>query len=437
MDREIIGLLGFAGALLLIFLRVPIGVAMGLAAVMGISVLISPMAAIGISKAVPYELIGDWNLSAVPMFLLMGFLASGGGLTAGLFGAARVFMGRIPGGLASSTVVACALFSAASGSSVATAAAFARIAVPEMLRAGYQPALAAGSVAAAGTLGNLIPPGILFIIFGLMMDVSIGALFIAGIIPGLITAFVFITLITVRVKLNPALAPRDRTVFTEAERRQALADIWPLPVLIISVLGGIFTGVFTATEAGAIGAALAAIIALARRTLTMPLLLRSIRDTAEATAAIFIIVVGAALFARFMALSALPAAFSAWLGSITQDPMTIVAIVALLYLVLGMFLESISIMLLTLPILAPLLASAGVDLIWFGVVAVKLLEVGLITPPVGMNVYVIKSALGDRVPLTTVFAGALWFVAFDMITIVLLVLFPALSTWLPALMGAG
>lgn len=435
LERSTIGVIGVAITLLLVFIRVPIGVAMGVVGVGGVAVLTSWSAAFGVSKAIPYEVIGDWNLSAVPMFLLMGYIASSAGLTKGLFTAARIFLGRVPGALGSSTVVASALFSSAAGSSVATAAAFSRISVPEMLKAKYDPALATGCVAAAGTLGSMIPPSVLMIVYGILADVSISQMFMAGIVPGILTAAMFIAYVTIRAVLNPKVAPRDTTVYSKEEKAEAFRDLWPMPVIILSVLGGIFTGVFTATEAGAIGAAIACLIAATRKALNKGTLLQALKDTAEGTATIFIIVVGASIFSRFMSFSQLPAVMSDWMMSITDSQLTILLAVAVIYLLLGTILESVSIMLLTIPLLMPMLQATGIELIWFGIIVIKLLEIGLCTPPVGMNVYVIKSALGDRVPLGTIFRGVGWFIAIDLVTLGLLMAFPQISLWLPSLMA--
>jgi len=435
MERSLIGGIGVALALLLIFLRVPIGVVMGLVGIGGIATLSSWNAAFGIAKTIPYEMIGDWNLSAVPMFLLMGYVASATGLTKGLFSSARIFLGRLPGSLASSTVLASAFFASASGSSVATAAAFSRIAIPEMLKAKYDPALATGTVAAAGTLGSLIPPSILMIIYGIMADVSISRLFMAGVVPGVLTAVVFIGCITVRAILNPKLAPLDDTIYTREEKIAALKDVWPLPVLIVGVLGGIFSGLFTATEAGAIGAALAFVIAGLRRSLNPGIVRKAIVETAEGTASIFIIVVGAAIFSRFMSFSQLPAFMSQWLLSMTDSQLVMILAICVVYLVLGSILESISIMLLTLPLLLPILTHMNIDLVWFGILVIKLLEIGLCTPPVGMNVYVIKSSLGNSVQLSVIFRGVAWFIVADLFTLGLLIAFPQITLWLPDLLA--
>lgn len=432
MERIEIGFLGIVILLGLIGIRVPIGAAMGGTAFVGIWAMMGWNPAVGIVRAVPFNLIGDWNLSAIPMFLLMGFIAVEAGLTKGLFGAARVLLAWLPGGLASSTVLASALFASASGSSVATAAAFSRIAIPEMLSAGYNKGLATGSVAAAGTLGALIPPSVLMIVFGLLLNTPINVLFIAGIIPGILTAVVFIALITVRALINPELAPAVRVKVSREEKLRLIADAWPLPVLILSVMGGIFAGIVTATEAGAAGAFFAFVLALLRGRITIPLLRRSLVETAAATAEIFVVMLGAALFSRFVGLATIPT----WIIGAFEgfETWQILLLVCLLFLVLGAFLESISIMLLCLPVLGPLLVEHDVNLIWFGIIVVKLLEIGLVTPPMGMNVFVIKSAMGTQVRLGEIFRGAGWFVVSDLITLGLLLAFPIITLWLPGFM---
>lgn len=257
----------------------------------------------------------------------------------------------------------------------------------------------------------------------------------AGIVPGVLTAFMFIAYVTTRAVLNPRLAPRDTTVYSKQEKAEALRDLWPMPLIILCVLGGIFSGIFTATEAGAIGAAIACVIAAARKGLTRATMLQALKDTAEGTSTIFIIVVGASIFSRFMSFSQLPAEMSYWMMDITTSPITLLLAVAVVYLLLGTVLESVSIMLLTIPLFMPMLQASGIDLIWFGIIVIKLLEIGLCTPPVGMNVYVIKSALGGQVPLGTIFRGVGWFIAIDLLTLGLLIAFPRISLWLPSLMA--
>ena len=432
MERIEIGFIGIVVVLGLIGIRVPIGVAMGGTAFVGLWTMMGWNPAVGIARAIPFNLIGDWNLSAIPMFLLMGFFAVEANLTGGLFRAARVLLAWLPGGLASSTVVASGLFASASGSSVATAAAFARIASPEMLKAGYDKGLATGSVAAAGTLGSLIPPSVLMIVYGIILGTPINALFIAGVIPGILTAVMFIALITLRCTFNPRLAPRVEVKATAAEKRALIADAWPLPVLIVGVMGGIFAGIVTPTEAGAFGAFLALVLAMARRQMTWAKLGYSLLATAAASAEIFIVVLGAALFSRFVGLATIPT----WIIGAFEGFETwhILVFICVLYIILGAFLESISIMLLTLPVMAPLLATHDVNLIWFGIIVVKLLEIGLVTPPMGMNVFVIKSALGRQIRLGEIFRGATWFIVTDLITLTILLVFPAITLWLPGLM---
>ena len=432
MERIEIGFIGILVVLGLIGIRVPIGVAMGGTAFVGLWTMMGWNSAVGIARAIPFNLIGDWNLSAIPMFLLMGFFAVEANLTGSLFRAARVLLAWLPGALASSTVVASGLFASASGSSVATAAAFARIASPEMLKAGYDKGLATGSVASAGTLGSLIPPSVLMIVYGIILGTPINALFIAGVIPGILTAVMFIALITLRCTFNPKLAPRVEVKSTAAEKRALIADAWPLPALIVGVMGGIFAGIVTPTEAGAFGALLALVLAMIRRQMTWAKLGYSLHATAAASAEIFIVVLGASLFSRFVALATIPT----WIIGAFEgfETWQILVFICVLYVILGAFLESISIMLLTLPVMAPLLATHDVNLIWFGVIVVKLLEIGLVTPPMGMNVYVIKSALGEQIRLGEIFRGATWFIMIDMITLTLLVVFPIISLWLPGLM---
>ena len=434
MDRVEIGLMGIGVLLVLLLLRVPIGVALALVAFGGVSIVLNVNVAFGLLGNVPFDFIGDWSLSAVPMFIFMGYVATEMKLTAALFSAMRVFLSGLPGSLAVASVSACAMFAAASGSSVATSASMSRISVPEMLRLGYQPALSSGTVAAAGTLGSLIPPSILMVLYGIFAEVSIRQLFVAGLLPGLLTAAMFIAMIMIRVKLNPALAPDTPERPGFRERMGALRGIWPLPVLVIGVLGGIYAGIFTPTEAGAVGAMLAVLIAFLQGNFSTSGFWRAAQATATATASIFIIAVGAGLFSRFMAFTGVPEYLSGMLIGGGASQILLIVQIAVLLIILGMFVDSIGIMLLTLPILLPMLNSAGVDLIWFGIILVKLLEIGLITPPVGLNVFVMKSSLGKLVTLPQIFRGVSWFILVDLIVLAILISFPVISLWLPSQM---
>lgn len=434
MDNVTIGLIGLGVGLLLVALRIQIGVALGVVSLVGIAAILNMRAAWGIVTAVPFNFVGDWNLTAIPMFLLMGYVASSTGLTSGLFRAMRIFLSRLPGGLAVASVGACALMSAASGSSVAVSAAFARIATPEMLRYKYDPGLASGVVASAGTLGSLIPPSILMLLYAYVAEVSVAKCFMAGFLPGILSALLFMSMIMLRVKANPKLAPPVTEVYTRAEKVAVLKNVWPLPVLIVSVLTGIFVGVFTPTEAGAIGAALAIVLAIVRRSMSWSALRDSVFVTLSGTASIFMVVIGTVLLGKFMALSGVPAAITTAFMSWGSSQLAVIVAVSVLYLILGCFLDSIGLLLLTLPIVLPLARGSGIDLIFFNIILVKLLELGLVTPPVGLNVYVTKSALGNLVSLTTIFKGVGWFIVVDLITLSILVMFPQISLFLPSLM---
>lgn len=433
MSNLAIGITGTALALLLIALRVPIGVALGLVSIGGIAVMMSAQVAWGLVSATPFDFVGQWELTAAPMFLLMGFICTSTDMTRGLFTALRVVLARLPGGLAISSVAACAFFAAASGSSVATAAAMSRIAVPEMVDKGYDKGLATGTIAASGTLGSLIPPSVLLILYGVYAQVSVGQLFVAGFIPGVVSALLYIAMIVGRVKVWPSLAGTGEVVITPEERRTAMLDIWPLPLLILSVLGGIFAGIFSPTEAGAIGAAITALIALVRGFLTRQAIRDALIQTAVATTGIFIILIGSVFFTRFLALSGVPRAFADLILSVSESTLWILFAVAVIYIVLGMLIDSIGLLLLTLPLVLPLVQGAGLDLVWFGIIVIKLLEIGLITPPIGLNVYIIKGALGQLVTLPAIFQGVLWFLAMDVIALLLIILFPSMSLWLPTL----
>ena len=433
MSSVVIGALGVVIGFGLIALRMHIGLALTLVSYFGIAILLNFKAANGIITAVPFQFVGDWNLTAIPTFLLMGFIASESGLTSGLFRAARILLAWLPGGLAVASVGASAMFAAASGSSVATAAAMARIATPEMLKYGYDRGLSAGVIAASGTLGSLIPPSILLILYGYFAEVSVGKLFLAGVLPGIVSALIYMGMIIARVLAKPQLAPRYEQKVGARDVAEIVTDVWPLPVLIAGVFFGIILGFFTPTEAGAVGAVLAALVSLIRGQLSWVVLKNAIANTLRSTSSIFLVVIGTVLLTRFIALSGMPANLTSAIGSIGDNPLVLIAIIALIYIVLGMFVDSIGLMLLTLPILLPIANNLGVDLIWFGIIIVKLLEIGLITPPIGLNIFVIRGALGDLIKMAEIYRGVLWFIAMDVVALAIIVLWPQLSLYLPSL----
>ncbi|MAL77910.1 MAG: C4-dicarboxylate ABC transporter [Sneathiella sp.] len=429
-----IGFLGLAIMVVLMLLYVPVGVALGLVGAVGIFFVLGSGAMWGIITAIPYDFAAHWTLSSVPMFLLMGYVAYHANLTDGLFRMARLWLSALPGGLAIASIGGAAGFSAVTGSSLACAAAMGRIAVPEMLRYNYDKGLASGVVAAAGTIGSMIPPSIMLLIYGVFAEVPIGKLFVAGVIPGLLTALMFALMVVARVKINPSLAPSLDARPTWGERFMSLSETWPIMVIIISVIGGLFLGVFTPTEAGAAGAFMAFVVAGLRRKLNVDLIKKSVSETLVSTASIFVIAIGAAILTRFLALTGVPDFLSDFVLDAAVNPFTILMGMAVVYLILGMFLDPIGIMLLTLPIFLPVVEAADINLIWFGILIAKFLEIALITPPVGLNVFVIKGIVGDAISTVTIFKGIVWFLVADLVTMTLLIVFPQLSLWLPALM---
>ena len=432
-----IGFWSFGAILLLIAVRIPIGVALGGIAFLGITQLRDVDVAFALIGDTPFEFAAHYSLSAIPMFLLMGSVAHHSGISHSLFRAARLWFSGLPGGLAVATNLACAAFAAASGSSVATAAAMGRIAIPEMLKQGYEKGLATGVVASAGTLGSLIPPSILFVLYGIFAEVSIVKLLIAGVFPGLLTAAIYTIMIIARCKLNPSLAPPIDPAEIAAlrpERMRALLQVWPLVALIVGIIGGLYAGIVTPTEAGAGGAVLAFVISGIQGRLNYQVFRDSLIEAISATARIFFVAVGAVMYTKFLALTGMPTFLGNVIGDWALDPILLVVAASILYLILGMFLDPLGLLLLTLPILLPMFEGLDLDLIWFGVLVVKFLEIGLLTPPVGFNVYVIKSVVGDTIPLETIFRGVAWFLACEVVVVVLLVAFPEISLYLPSTM---
>ena len=426
--------IGFACIALLLFLlamRLPIGAALGAAAFTGLMAIRGFDPAIAALGSSTFDFIAHWTLTAVPMFILMGSIAFETGLTRTLYDAGRAWLSFLPGGLAVATNVASAGFAAASGSSVAMAGAMSRVAVPEMLRAKYHPGLATGIVAASGTLGAFIPPSIPFVLYAVFVQASVGQLLIAGIVPGLLTLLAYSLLIMVRVRLNPELAPRTDDNFSTAEKFRLLAKSWPLPVIIFGVVGGLYTGIVTATEAGAFGAAVALGAAFFQKTLTREALWRSVVETVRSTATIFFIAVGAVLFSRMLTMSQIPMSIGGWIDDYAVSQILFLMVVTVFYLILGMFLDPIGLMLVTLPILHPFLKVYGIDVIWFGVLVVKFIEIGLLTPPIGLNLFMVSAGVGERVPFGTIVRGTTWFLIAEAVVVALLIGFPELSLFLP------
>ncbi|MEZ5855981.1 MAG: TRAP transporter large permease [Hyphomicrobiaceae bacterium] len=434
MDDLTLSAIALAALVGLLLLRVPVGVALGGVSLIGIWEIVGSKSAWGILAAVPYDFVASWNLSSVPMFLLMGYICFHSQLTDGLFKIARAWLSWMPGGVAVASVGAAAGFSAVTGSSVACAAAMGRIAVPEMLKSDYDKGLAAGTVAAAGTIGSMIPPSILLLLYGIYAELPISQLFIAGLLPGLLTAVLYSLMIIVRVIINPSLAPADKVAVTWRDRFEAFGSGLPVVTLIIGVFGGLFTGVFTPTEAGATGALMSFLIGFAQRTLTYDKIRLAVLETLTTTASIFVIAIGAILLTKFLALSGFTEFISDIVVERQTSQLTLIMGTMCVLFFLGCFLDPIGIMLLTLPVFLPAMDKLGVNLIWYGVLMTKLLEIGLITPPVGLNVFVIKGIVGNIMTTETIFKGILWFLVADIFCVVLLIAFPEITLYLPRLL---
>lgn len=435
LDPETLGLIGIGVLLTMIFLRVPIGVALGMVSAGGIFLILGPRAAAGMLAEVPYDFTAHWTLSSIPMFLLMGYFCYHAGLTEGLFRVARLWLSWLPGGLSIASIQGSALFAAVTGSSLACTAAMGRIAVPEMLKAGYDKGLATGTVAAAGTIGSMIPPSIILIIYGIFVEQPISQLFAGAFLPGVLTAIMYSVMVFVRCWRTPSLAPRVDEHPTMSQKMGALADTWPVMLLVAGVFGGLFSGVFTPTEAGSVGAFLAFLIAILKRTMSPKVFMLAVNETLRSTASIFVIAIGAQLLTRFFALSGVTDILADFISGSGYSQLQTILLIAVALLILGMLLDPIGIMLLTIPILLPVLESQSINLIWFGVLMAKFLEVGFITPPVGLNVFVVKGIVGDQVPTHEIFKGIGWFVVMDAITITLLIAFPSITLWLPSLIA--
>jgi len=432
------GLTGLIVAMLLLgalAAGVHIGVALGLGGLLGMYLAIGPDAALGQLATVPFSTTNSFTLAVIPLFILMGALATNAAITTDLYRVAYNWLGHLPGGLAIATTLGCAAFGAACGSSVVNAAVFTRMALPEMAKFGYSKRLAAGCIAASGTLASLIPPSILMVIYGIVTEQSIGKLLIAGFLPGVFSAIIYMIGIYIRVRRNPQLAPLLDIHIPWRTRLRSLYGVWGIIVLFTLVIGGIYTGLFTPTYAGAVGAFGAFIIALGKRRLNRQTLTETLKDASVTTSVIFIIVVGGTLFARFLTYAGLVGDVSGALLALNLNRYVYLMCYAVLYVILGMFIEPIAIMVMTLPVMFPIMKGAGFDPIWLGVISIKLAEISLITPPVGLNVYVVKSASPIPLSLEEVFAGILPFLLLDFITLALLIIFPQIVLVLPNLMS--
>jgi tripartite ATP-independent transporter DctM subunit len=434
-----LALAGFAALLVLIALRAPVGLAMLLVGIGGY-VHILDWAALGnYLKTTPYHLFANYTLSVIPLFILMGALAERGGLARDLFAAANALIGRKPGGLAMGVIGACACFGAVCGSSVATTATFSRAALPELRRFGYDPGFSTGTIAVGGTLGILIPPSVILVIYAISTEQNIAKLFMAALIPGLIAMALYIIAIMIVVKLNPRLGPPADPP-GPAERRTALLNVIPVLSIAVIVVGGIYGGVFTPTESAAIGCIATLAVGLLRRTLGPRQIRESLFATAETTAMIFAILLGAEIFNAFLALSQAPDLLGLWISEQDYPPYVVLGMLLLAYIILGAVMDELAMLLLTLPVFFPVVTALDFGMtteetaIWFGVLVLVVVGIGLTAPPIGLNVFVVSSLARD-VPITRIYRGVLPFLAMDLLRLVLLVAFPVLSLWLVGLLS--
>ncbi|MBD3657000.1 MULTISPECIES: TRAP transporter large permease [Marinobacter] len=448
MEASLIGGWGFAAALALMIMRVPIAyVLVGVASVCSLIAYawrpggefmfergLRPAMALIESNA--FDFIHSYSLSMIPLFIAAGHIAYHSRITTDIYEAVRVWLAKMPGGLAIASLFGCGGFSAITGSSLACASSMGRICVPEMLRFGYDKQLATSTVAMGGTLGSLIPPSVLFILYGMFTEQSVNKLFLAGVLPGILTIVGFIVVVMIWAMLKPDHAPAPKDLnFTNRDRLKAAIKGWPALTLMVIIIGGIYGGFFTATEAAAVCLLFAIGFGVLSRRLTWADFLSSMKETAFQSAALFFIAIGAKIFVSFVSLTGVTGAFVGFVDSLGLEPWMVLFFIVMLYIVLGMFLDSIGTMLLTLPFVIPLVEGMGMDLIWFGVVVVKLLEIGLVTPPLGMNVFVINSVVGKEIKVHTIFFGVMKFLVADLIVLGLIVAFPIISLLIPNSMG--
>ena len=431
MTPTTIGIIGIAALFILLFSRMPVGFLMALVGFIGFAAIVTPDAALHLLSKDFFSVFSSYSLTVIPLFVLMGQIAFHSGISTRLFDAAYKFIGHLPGGLAIATIGACAFFSAICGSSNATAATMGAATLPEMTRYNSKPELATGVVAAGGSLGILIPPSVIFIVYGILTEQSIGKLFISGILPGILLTLFFIIAILIWATLDSELGPKGPR-FLWKERLASLSGVTETLVIFVLVMGGLFAGVFTPTEAGAMGAFFTIVVAVLRRQLNWEGFLQALSETTRITCMIMVIVAGATLFGHFLAVSRIPYNIAGWISSFDLPAWAIMSFIVFGYLIGGCFIDALALIMLTIPIFYPVVMKFGFDPIWFGVVIVLVTQIGVITPPVGVNVYVVSGVARD-VPLQVIFKGVLPLLLAMVILVFLLIPFPQIATFLPSL----
>lgn len=431
MSEVFVGLIGIAVLILIFLMGMPVGFAMGLVGVAGFCYLRGLDAGLSILARDVWTQFSSYSLTVIPMFVFMGSIAFASGMSRRLYDAGYTMLGRLRGGLAMATIAACAGFAAICGSTNATAAAMGRVTLPEMKRYGYDDSLATGCVAAAGSLGILIPPSTIFIVYGILTEQSIGRLFVAGVFPGIVLSLLFMMVVAFLVWRNPSIAPAGAPT-TWRQKLMGLTGILEMLVLFALCIGGLFLGWFSPTQAGAAGAAGALIIALIRRSISWGGFIEAVKDGLRITCMVMVIVTGAMIFGHFMAVAKIPMELAAWVSGLELPRAAVMGIIVLIYLIGGCFMDALALITLTIPIFYPAVIALGFDPIWFGVIIVLVTEMGVITPPVGVNVYVIKGIATD-VPLETIFKGIFPFLAALIANVGILLAFPQIATFLPSL----
>jgi tripartite ATP-independent transporter DctM subunit len=433
MAPMLIAVLGTIGMFVLIALHIPIGVAMALAGVIGFTLLVGWAPAVALLANGPVSVLSNMDLAVIPLFLLMGSFAGVSGLSADIYRLAHATIGHRRGGLALATILGCAGFGAICGSSIATAATMGRVALPEMLKRGYSPALATGTIASGGTLGILIPPSLVMVIYAYLTEQFVITLFVAALIPALIATLAHMVTIALVVWRNPQAGPPGKRM-SWAGRLEVLKECWGVIALLLCVVGSIYGGIFTVNEAAALGAGLAFAFALARRKVNRETLWQVAKETATNTGLLYLIIMGASIFSSFIAASKAPATMVGYIAALSLDPLLIILVLMIMYLVLGSIFDSLAALVITLPFVMPLVLGMGYSPVWWGILMVIIIEIGLITPPIGVNVFVLYG-IAETIPMRTIFKGILPFFIAEIACVAILVLFPDLVTWLPRVAG--
>ena len=433
LSPDAVAVIGFVALFTLMLLRVPVGMAMGLVGVCGYSYIAGSGPALKLIGQTSMRTVTDYTFGVIPMFMLMGAFVSVSGVSRELFRAANAFIGHLRGGLGVATVLACGGFAAICGSSVATAATFSSVAYPEMRRFGYPQSFSTGVIAAGGTLGAMLPPSTVLAVYAILTQQDIGKLFMAGIIPGLLAMAMYVMTIFIIVKVKPDWLPRGETT-TWRQRFAGLKDVWAPLVLFVFVIGGLYGGFFTPTEAGGVGATGAFLLGVLRGKLDRAGILEALLSATRTAAAVFTVLIGALIFGYFLTMTQTPQKLTGFLTELGLGPYGVLALIMVMYLILGCLMDAMAMIILTVPIIFPVIVQLGFDPIWFGIIIVMTVELGLIHPPVGMNVFVIKSVVHD-VSFMTIFKGVIPFVLTDLLRLIILIAFPMIALWLPGRMA--